>query len=186
MSTKEQITSWITSNKKLVIAIAAVIVVAVVALIVCLNTFTCHGVIPELDFGNAEKALEDTGYSVVKNYRNKLDIGIKKELYAKSNDYDDEITIIVFEDLEYAKKRYELIKHSYETQIKSTKLRISIIEYQLDNYYNELSSYKIDDLEDELEKLRETLEKYEEDYVYGRSGNIVWYGTTQAAEDSWD
>lgn len=183
----EQIKSWVTKNKKLLIGVVLSVVVITIILSICLNTCTYHGIKPELDLKDAERNLEDNDYYVtITDDKDDLAPGIEEELSAKSNDYDDYIVIVVYEDAAYAKIVYKHLKHLIESEIEELKIQIKTIEYALKHYDNDLTSKEIDELEDELKELKEELENCEETYIYGRSGNVVWYGTTNAAEDSKD
>lgn len=176
---------WILNHKKITIGIAAGVVAVIIAIIVCVNVFSHHGIKPQLNIDDAKDALEDADYSVsYTDDEDDLAIGVKERLYAYND--DDYISIVVYEDAAYAKKQYEAAKIEFEAEIDLIKNSISILEYQLNHYEDDLSSDEIDDIEDEIKELEERLEEYDEEIVHGRSGNIVWYGTKNAAEDSKD
>ena len=184
---QKDLKNWITKNKKIVIPVVATVLVAVIGLIICLNVFTYHGIKPELDLKDAKRNLEDNDYYVtIEDDKDDLAPGVEEELRAYSDDYDDHLYIYVYEDAAYAKKEYEYAKFEIEVAIEDIKLQIEIAEYQLKHYDNDLSSEEIDELEDDLKELKQELEELQENYVYGRSGNIVWLGTKNAAEDSKD
>lgn len=184
---QSSIRSWFEKNKKIVIPITATFLVACVALIISLNVFTYHGIKPELDLKDAKRNLEDNDYYVtIEDDKDDLAPGVEEELRAYSDDYDDRLYIYVYEDAAYAKKEYEYAKFEIEVEIENIKLQIEIAEYQLKHYDKDLSSEEIDELEDDLKELKQELEELQENYVYGRSGNIVWLGTKNAAEDSKD
>lgn len=163
--------------------------VVVLALIVVLIIWLCsafgstHGEVPELDLRKAEKALKAADYSVTIETED-LEIGLKEEFYAWDEHYNNTLTISVYEDEKLAEKAYEAAKMKIDHTIEEAKLTISTAEFMLEKYSNELSSREIDTYKESIKELKETIEKYEESYVYGRRGNIIWAGTVNAAKDS--
>ena len=99
-------------------------------------------------------------------------------------DDDNSLSIVRYADAKSAKLAYQEIKLKYDYQIDSLKLEIKSLEHQLKKYEDDLDSDEIDEIEDEIKELKEELEEMKEDFVIGRSGKVVWYGTADAIKDS--
>lgn len=168
-------------HKKIVIAIG-VAIVAIIALIVCLNVFvfSSHGERPELDLRKAKKALEGADYHV--SMDEDLEVGVKKTLSASNG--DDNLMIVVFENSTLAEKAYDYLTLTMKHEIEEAKMQLSLSEYMVKNYSEELTSSKLDSYKERIKNLKKKIEEYENDVIYGHSGNIVWKGTMNAAKDS--
>ena len=69
-------------------------------------------------------------------------------------------------------------------KIDSLELEIKSVKHILAKYEKDLKSDEIKGYEDDLKDLEKELEEYKEEYVIGRSGKYVWYGTVDAIKDS--
>ena len=164
------------------------IFVAVLALAMVLGSIlmlaSC-GQKPLLILEKAEDHLEDEDYSVSYAKRD-LGTGVEAYLQAYSDRGNDHLTIIKFEKSSTAKIYYEEIKLEREQELATAELELEYLQkllklYEDDLKKSEVHAYEdmIDDLEDEIEEL-----KSDEEYVFGRSGKYVWYGTPDALKDS--
>lgn len=151
-------------------------------LVCCLFNFvSCASAKPELDLEAAKKALEDRGYTV--ELREVYpDDGIEETLSAHSG--DDTIEIIVCKDATIAKHYYELIKSSYDAELKSVESPLKIYKRLFKVYPDDFDSDDIEMFEDDIQDLTKELKDLKEDYAIGRKGNIVWCGTINAIEDT--
>lgn len=188
----------IKEHKKLIITIASILVVVIVATIIAVSLLNPnnasiiadhYGETPNTKFSSAKDALESANYFVTyENDDENLEAGVDKSLIATYFDLErgeDFLYITAYEDIAYAKLAYEALARNYISAIEEIKTEISIVNYKLEHYEDELTSNEISKLRIELEDLNKRLRNAEE-HVLGRSGNIVWYGTEEAAEDSWD
>ncbi len=170
---------------------------AVALIVVMVLSLASCGAKPELDLEDAAENLEDKDYLVrYIDDKDELELNEVATLYA-SND-DDFLRVVEYKDAKSAKLAYEEIKMEYDLEIQEIKVEIEAIEleikfyeHMLDEYDKDLDSDDIDDLEeeiddlnDEIKDLEKNLEKYKEEYSYGRSGKFVWAGTVDAIEDS--
>ena len=139
---------------------------------------------PELDLKDAEKNLKGEDYEVEIEDEDDLDVGIEEALEAYSEDGEDYIVIIRFENKKYAKLNYEMMKQEQDAKIDAIELEIKQIEYMLKHYDDDLDSDDIDYYEDKIKELNKELEDIQENYVCGIKGKVVWIGTPKAVEDS--
>ena len=143
------------------------------------------GTAPELDFDDAQEALEDEGYTV--NVSEDSDEGpAEQTLYAHKYDDGDSVSLTIIEckDSTLAKLTFDTLKLQYEMRIKNYENQIKMLERLLDKYDDDYNSDEIDEMEDEVKELKKSLEKMKEDYTFGIKGKIVWYGDNEAAKDS--
>lgn len=143
------------------------------------------GTTPELDFDDAQEALEDEGYTVSVSKDN--DEGpAEKTLYAHKYDDGDSTSLTIMEckDSTLAKLAFEALKLEYEARIKKYENQIKLLERLVDKYEDDYDSDEIDEMEDEIKDLKKSLKKFKEDYTFGIKGKIVWYGDNEAAKDS--
>ena len=148
----------------------------------CLFVFaSCDEPKPELDLEDAVDNLENEDYEVT--YDDDVDdVGIDERLSA-SNDDDEHIMIIVFQDSKLAKMYYEELKASVEYEKESLERELEMYEHMLKKYEDDLSNSEIDEMEDDIKALKKDIKTYNH-YVIGRSGKTVWVGTEDAIEDS--
>lgn len=152
---------------------------------------------PTLNLEKAQEKLEDEDYTVVySDDEDYLEVSMEEMLTARSEDGDDYLYMIKFKDAKSARLTYQSLKMSYKEEVNDYKNSIKEIELQIKEYKNLLNKYEddlkdadyyedeIEELEDELEELKEEFKEFKEDYSYGRSGKVVWYGTTKAVKDS--
>lgn len=166
-------------KKLLVVLLALTMLVGTLALTSC-------GAKPELDLDDAADALEDADYSV--SFKDdEDDPSVDEALYARSDDYDDYVYIVVYKDTKTAKLAYKELKLDQDQEKESLELEIKYYEHILNKYEDDMDSDEVDDYEDKLKDLKKELEKLEDgEIVYGRSGKTVWYGTKKAIEATKD
>ena len=156
---------------------------AVVMLMGCVLTFASCGTRPELDIDDAEDNLKEEDYIVSVN-DDPSDPMYKATLYASNG--DDSLSIYWFDSASVAKLYYQSIKLAEKQQKEELELEIKTLKKVIKLYEDEYKSSELDNLEDELKDLEKKLKdlKSGKDYVYGRSGKVVWYGTKDAIKDS--
>lgn len=151
--------------------ILSLLLVLVTMLAVCTSLVACSGPKPTLDIDRAQQNLERNGYDVY--VRDGEDLGglvgaaIEARLSAHDED-DNEIYIYEFKDEKAAKLYYNDVKIYYGK---------NSAEYKF--YKRYLKKYGDDMTRDERKDVAEYIEELEE-YVCGRSGKYVWYGTKDA------
>ena len=157
---------------------------AFVMIFACIFSLSsCFGDKPELDIGKAEDALEDEDYSVtVVDDEDMLSPGMVERLYAYND--DDTLVIVEFENSKTATLFYKSKKLDIEQEIEALKLEIKYLEHILDEYSRDIDRDDEDDYKDELKDLKKELSELQDEYVVGKSGKIVYYGTKDAVEDS--
>ena len=174
------------------------VLLALAMLIGCVALFASCGAKPELDLEKAKDALEDEDYTVYYS-DDEDDLPVYAEgVLSASDDDDNYVYIMRFADAKTAKLYYNTLKidrdneiAEIKAEIKSLKAEIKASEQVLKKYEDDMKSDEIEDLEDEIEELEDEikdlekeLEDMKEDYVIGRSGKVVWYGTADAIKDS--
>ena len=153
---------------------------------------------PELDLKEAKKALEKEDYTV--SYADKEDLEDVPYVEERLSAYNDEdsLMICIYADAKSAELHYKRAKldrdaaiAEFEQEIEELELELAFYENILDKYEDDLDRDDIKDIEDEIEDLMDELEdvekelkEYKEEYVIGKSGKTVWYGTKDAIEDS--
>ena len=137
---------------------------------------------PELNMKSAKKALKDADYDVYL-YEDDLEFGMVKRLRA-DNDDDDGLYIIEYEDEELAKMAYEETRAQIIYSFTVAKISADNVEHILAEYEDTLTSKQSDDYKQKLKDYKKQLKKFNEEFVLGRDGCIVWYGTKTAIEDS--
>ena len=148
---------------------------------------SCGKVKPNLNFDEAKTKLEAAGYEVsIVDKKESLDPGEAKYFRAyKTGDENTDsqyLYITEYKDKKLAKMYYEEMVTELENSIAAMKAQIEIYERTLKLYQDELDSDTINEINDEIKELNEELVDYEENYTYGISGTVVWYGTVKAAE----
>jgi transposase len=136
--------------------------------------------VPELDLESAEESLRDEGYTVM--YNENGEPGIEESLYA--NNGDDTLIVYICESRKMAKLMYQEFQLRLEYNIQSTELEIKSVKHILKRFEDDMSDDEIDRYEDQLDELEDELELYKKEYVLGKRGKTVWYGTKTAVEDS--
>lgn len=159
------------------------LMLAVLMLVGSVVVLSSCGAKPKLNLEKAEEALKDNDYMV--SYSDDVDeAGMEEALYAYKG--DNSLVIIKYAKSSTAKLYYQKMKMELDNEIEALELEIKMAKHMLDKYEKDLDSDEIDELEDEIKELEKELEEYEEDYVVGRSGKYVWYGTAKAVKDSKD
>lgn len=140
---------------------------------------------PELDLTYAKKNLKALDYIVgIEDDDDFLEPGVIEELEADSEDGSESLYIVTYKNTKYAKIMYKMLKQENEATIKSLKLEIKQLKYVLRKYAKTLDSYTVETLNEELEDLRRELDERQDNYVFGRKGRFVWYGTPEAVRNS--
>lgn len=156
----------------------------VVSCVFAMASCSLFGPKPPKDLEQVAKDLEDSDdyYASWTNDEDEIDDpSVVERLYVRSE--DDNLIVIVFESTKAAKLYYKSLEISYNAEIDSTKNQIKMMEYTLKHYEDKLSSDEIDELEDEIKELTEELEEMKDDFVLGRSGKRVWYGSKEILKD---
>ncbi len=158
------------------------LLLALVMAVGCMLAVTSCGAEPELDFVVAEANLKLAGYSVNSRVFED-DVERVKTLSASKeiNDIEDTIVITEYTDSTLAKLALEKQELSFEMEKQAIELYIEYYEHLIDEYASSYSAEKLADLKEKLNDYKVNLEMAE-NYVIGRSGNIVYYGTKAAIE----
>ena len=144
---------------------------------------------PNFDLADAEDNLKDEDYSVVYlDDEDSLGIGIVEMLRASKD--DDMVYVCVYEKQKLADLAYEEYKLQYEAEVDSYELQIKEYKYMIKAYADELEDKDgsgdydnmLEQYEEKLEDLEEELEELKENYVFGKKGKTVWYGTKDAID----
>lgn len=148
--------------------ILSLLLVLVTMLAVCTSLVACGGPKPNLDFDSAKQNLAENGYRAHvedgEEYGGYLGEAIEQRLFAYDED-DNYIYIYEFKDSKAAKLYYEYIKEGSDAEYEFYKR-------YLKKYGDDLTREEREELEDYIKEL--------EDWVVGRSGKYVWYGTKDA------
>lgn len=137
--------------------------------------------IPKLDLKDAAENLEEEGYRVYYyEDEDELDVGEKERFSAYSD--DDYISMIEYESEEFAEIEYKYLKKEQKDYIAYLKKEIKILENLLEELENNITSEELDELVGSLQYSKQELKRIEEEYVFGRDGTIVWYGSRHAVE----
>lgn len=169
--------------KKILAALLALMMV-----VACVATLaSCVKAVPA-DYEDAKEALEDADYQVMGfDDEEELDPGMKAciRAYKASEDEEEDgesLYIFYFENSDMAKVFYKQYKMNLEQSIAEAEVEIEYYELLLEKYADDLEDEEKEELEEELEEAKEELENVKENYVVGRKGTTVWYGTKAAAE----
>lgn len=134
-----------------IMALTLIVIMSVMTLAACAK--------PAKDPEDAKKALEDNGYTVVLiDEEALLEDDMEAALSAYSKDEKDFIAIVWYKDSDAAKKAYDEAKD------------------ELQDLKDELEKNK-DELGDDYKESKETLDNY----VVGKSGNMVWTASSKDA-----
>ena len=157
---------------------------ALVMLVTCFMALSACAPRPYLkDLEEAAENLEDADYfATYTDDEDNLGVGVVERLSAYDDD-DNYLYVIVYASNKLASLSYEELKAELEAEKESTKREIERIKHILKKFDGELKSDEIDEYEDELKDLEEELEEYK-NFVIGKSGKTVWYGTKDAIKDS--
>ena len=136
--------------------------------------------VPELDLEDAKENLEDEDYYV--NYDEEGEPGLEESLSARSG--DDFLYVYICESRKIAKLMYQELKLQLDYNIQSTEIEIKSVKHILNKFEDDMSDDEIDEYEDRLDELEDKLELLKKEYVFGKRGKTVWYGTKNAIEDS--
>lgn len=159
------------------------LLLALVMAVGCMLAVTSCGAEPELDFAVAEANLKLAGYSVNSRVFED-DVERVKTLSASkeiSDDVKETIVITEYADATLAKLALEQQELGFEMEKKAIELYVEYYEHLIDEYASSYSAEKLADMKEKLNDYKVDLEMAE-NYVFGRSGNIVYYGTKAAIE----
>lgn len=147
----------------------SLLLVLVTMLAICTSLVACGGAKPNLDFDSAKQNLAENGYSAYVEDAKGGYFGeaIEQRLIAHDED-DDYIYIYEFKDEKAAKLYYNDAKIYYGKNSAEYKF----YKHYLKKYGDDMTSDERKDVADYIEEL--------ENYVVGRSGKYVWYGTKDA------
>ncbi len=143
---------------------------------------------PELDLSDAQDNLEDEGYEVqyitdLEEMGNSEMVGITSLLFA--NDGDEGLNIYVCDTEEMAKYVFEQYRLMVKKQAIDMKYNIEIGKHLKENNKKEFTDSEYEALKDSIDSYEEQYERFEDDeYVVGRSGKKVWFGTKTAIDAS--
>ena len=154
---------------------------AVLMLVSSLVVLSSCAAKPKLNLEKAEEALKDEDYYV--SFSDDVD-ETSIEQYLRAIKDGDSLVVIKFEKASTAKLAYQEKKLEMDYKIDSLELEIKSVKHILAKYEKDLKSDEIKGYEDDLKDLEKELEEYKEEYVIGRSGKYVWYGTVDAIKDS--
>ena len=171
--------------KKILAALLALMMV-----VACVATLASCGKAVPADYEDAKKALEDAEYQVMASDEEEYQKpGVKAYIRAyKAVDPEDEdsdidsVYIYYCENADMAKQLYKKFNLQLEQAIDTMELEIAEAELILEKYADDLEDEAKTELEEELEEMKEELDSYKNDYVVGKKGTTVWYGTKAAAE----
>ena len=140
---------------------------------------------PLLILEKAEDNLRDEDYTVFYQ-KSDIDTGVAAYLEASSYRGDDRLTIVKFEKSSTAKLYYEELELEHAHSLETKELRLEYLKKLLKTYEHDLKNNEIEEYEDQIKDLEDEIDdmKNNKDYVFGRSGKYVWYGTPDALKDS--
>ena len=159
-------------------------------MIVAVLSICCCSSKENLNIDKAKNSLEKANYDVefISN-PDPYDIDISftnaidKYLFAEGI-HGEEICMILFDSEGMAKKYYKTLSLEIEYEISSIKADIKAYEYYLKHYKNKIKSDERNDIEDYINESRKELEDFKEEYAFGRSGKLVWFGNVDAINDA--
>lgn len=157
--------------------ILSMLLVLVTMLTVCMSLVACGGPKPTLNLKKAEKNLEKNDYEVeflddedyILDEYGDEGYAIEEVLYAE-DDGDNYIVIYKFKTARDAKLYFEI--EDYE------KAWSKLQKHVLKKFGDDMEKEERKDLEKDI--------KESEEYVCGRSGKYVWFGTKDAVKDTRD
>lgn len=124
-------------------------------------------------------ALEDANYTT--HYRtDSNNPGMTAQLYASNEEHA--VYIIYCEAEKTAQLYYNVVKAEYDNDIACLEAEIELCQHMVQDYADDLTSSELDDYEDEVKEMKQELKEFQEDYVLGYSGTVVWYGNRSAFE----
>ncbi|MBE5739792.1 MAG: hypothetical protein E7349_02925 [Clostridiales bacterium] len=157
-------------------------------MIISTLSICCCAPKPALDIDDAKDALEDADYDVefiTNPDTDEVEFAESIDKYLTAEGENDEyICMILFDSATMAKKYYNTLLYSVESEIKQMEANIKACEYYLKKYDEKIKSDERDEIEDWIKEDKKDIEKYEEEYCIGRSGKLVWYGSIDAIKDT--
>ena len=114
-----------------------------------LSFVACFAPKPLKDLDDAAENLEDEDYMVTYDDKCKDMAGIEEYLSAYSEDYEDSLTVIIFEKSSTAKLYYKMTKESQKDGVKSTKSYLKYLEHLVDHYDGDMDSAEEDSYDDD-------------------------------------
>ena len=163
-----------------------VLLLAVALLLVCtmaLSACSLFAPKPNKDLEEAAENLEDEKYMVTyTDDEDELEVNVAEKLYA-TDGKDNYLSVTIYNDSKSASLAYKEMKMQYDAEIDEIKLEIKNYENMIKKYEDDLDNDDIDDYEDEIKELEKELEEAK-DFVFGKSGKMVYAGTKDAIKDS--
>jgi len=163
-----------------------VLLLAVALLLVCtmaLSACSLFAPKPNKDLEEAAENLEDEKYTVTyTDDEDDLDVNVEERLYA-TDGKDNYLSVTIYKDSKSASLAYKEMKLQYDAELESVELQIKNCENMIKKYDDDLDSDEIDEYEDEIKELEKEL-KEAKDFVFGKSGKMVYAGTKDAIKDS--
>ena len=104
--------------------------------------------------------------------------------FTASNDDDEYLYMAEYESSALASVQYDKVKLQYETEEKETQLEIDELEAFYDLYKDQMSDEEKQAHKDDIAELKKSIDDLNDNFTFGRSGCIIWYGTAQALKDS--
>ena len=141
---------------------------------------------PELDLATAKVNLEAKGFTVILQTKNLSD-GVEQKLTAYDGLYSDEgqyLNIIVFDNTKTAKIALEQFEIQKKQGKEDLEYQIELTEHLLKTYRDELSTSEIAEYEDNIKEYEDALAAFDDEFILGRKGKTIWYGTKLAIDAS--
>ena len=189
---------WIKKNKVATIAIAVALVMTVgfiLALAIPRNNGPqdpdktelipiVHGEIPELNLDKLVANLESAGYEIEYSDEDEMLLGQTHNIYAENEETDDHITVVIYENAEYALASYYDEMGAAIYLMLFEEYYVEMLEKELEIYGSEYTPEKIAALENSIQILKNTIANYESSMSHGCIDGVIWVGTTKAVEDT--
>ncbi len=201
---------WRKNKMRRFLVTLLVISLAVVGVLICISVArtlfaaNAKSIQPELDLEDAARNLENKGYTV--SYiddDDELNVNEKEYLYAEYahniapdnfNDYDDYLEyienlspnmlkIVIFKDSKSANLYYKSLKIERDYELKSLRLALKECKHLLYEYEHDLDDEEEKYYNEYISNLNKQISEIE-NYVIGKKGNTVWFGTEQAIQNS--
>ena len=164
------------------------LIFASVMLLGCMLVFaSCEEKTPALNYDDAREALEEEGYRLTEeDDEGDEDPVYKYKLVGSGNDGEEYIEMYWFESEEVAKLYLKKLEMEKDHDVKQLEFEINFLKKCMKEHKNDYRNAQLKELEEELEDLKEELKivKKEEEWTFGRDGNVVWAGTPGAIADS--
>lgn len=141
---------------------------------------------PELDLATAKVNLEAKGFTVFLQTKD-LDEGEVQKLTAYDGLYPGEgqyLYVVVYDNTKTAKIMLEQFEIQKKQGKENLEYEIELTEHLLKTYRDELSTSEIADYEDDIKEYKDALDTFDDEFILGRKGKTIWYGTKLAIDAS--